>query len=364
MITDKKQHSGKFIGTLLRWLALSLLFVGTHALAQSTGTVTYVYTDPQGTPLAEADASGNITATFDYTPYGTYAPQGTSTPGPAPKGPGYTGHVNDPETNLVYMQARYYDPATGHFLSTDPVRPRAGDAFNFNRYTYVDNNPIMGMDPTGMEDDCGPGCAAMRRLSNWFDGIGKGELSGGSGMPTRLYGQAGATLGYMNGEANQEIATATAAAAPVVDAIPGVTLGACATGASCGASDWIFGSLAVAPGDGEFLNLGRIGATGKIGEDALKVLGGSANEFFPTPFGARFVDRFAGGIINESKVGYVSLTSAVRRQIQKDAWLIQNNGRVQGGAWHFFQSPVTGRGGASAPVREALDKAGINVVEH
>lgn len=30
------------------------------------GKVTYIYTDPQGTPLAEADASGNITATFDY----------------------------------------------------------------------------------------------------------------------------------------------------------------------------------------------------------------------------------------------------------------------------------------------------------
>lgn len=140
--------------TLLRWFALSFLFVGTHALAQSAGTVTYVYTDPQGTPLAEADASGNITATFEYTPYGTYAPQGTSTPGPAPKGPGYTGHVNDPETNLVYMQARYYDPATGHFLSVDPVGPAPGNSFNFNRYAYVNNNPIVHIDADGREAAC------------------------------------------------------------------------------------------------------------------------------------------------------------------------------------------------------------------
>lgn len=52
-------------------ILLCLLVAGRGALVQSTGKVTYVYTDPQGTPLAEVDASGNITAEFDYTPYGT-----------------------------------------------------------------------------------------------------------------------------------------------------------------------------------------------------------------------------------------------------------------------------------------------------
>lgn len=153
MDTHKKRQVRGPIGALLRWFALSLLFAGTHAFAQTGGTVTYVYTDPQGTPLAETDANGNITATFEYTPYGTYAPQGTSTPGAAPKGPGYTGHVNDSETNLVYMQARYYDPVTGQFLSTDPVPSKEGDALNFNRYAYVENNPINGIDPTGKYTD-------------------------------------------------------------------------------------------------------------------------------------------------------------------------------------------------------------------
>jgi RHS repeat-associated protein len=132
-------------------MLLCLLVIGHGAFAQSTGTVTYVYTDPQGTPLAEADASGNITATFEYTPYGTYAPQGTSTPGPTPNGPGYTGHVNDPETNLVYMQARYYDPATGRFLSADPENVEEADVFNFNRYVYADANPIINLDPDGQD---------------------------------------------------------------------------------------------------------------------------------------------------------------------------------------------------------------------
>jgi len=153
MIAREKPQHGTWISALLRGLALSLLFVGTHVLAQSTGTVTYVYTDPQGTPLAEADASGNVTATFEYTPYGTFAPSGTSNPGPDPKGPGYTEHVNDPETNLVYMQARYYDPATGRLLSIDPIGPDNGNMFSFNRYAYSDNNPIVNDDPTGKFPD-------------------------------------------------------------------------------------------------------------------------------------------------------------------------------------------------------------------
>lgn len=108
-------------------------------------TVTYVYTDPQGTPLAEADAQGNIIARYDYTAYGS---QAMGTP---PNGPGYTGHVNDSDAGLSYMQARYYDPAVRRFLSTDPVGPSPGGAFNFNRYAYASNNPVMNIDPDGRQ---------------------------------------------------------------------------------------------------------------------------------------------------------------------------------------------------------------------
>ena len=53
------------------YLLMALSCVPLHA--QTQGTVTYVYTDPQGTPLAEADVHGNMTATYDYTPYGSQA---------------------------------------------------------------------------------------------------------------------------------------------------------------------------------------------------------------------------------------------------------------------------------------------------
>jgi RHS repeat-associated protein len=125
------------------WLMLASLWL--CAAVTHAGTVTYVYTDPQGTPLAEADASGNITARFEYTPYGV----SVSSMGAAPNGVGYTGHVNDPETGLVYMQARYYDAEVGRFLSVDPVGPSAGSPFSFNRFSYVNNNPIVNIDPDG-----------------------------------------------------------------------------------------------------------------------------------------------------------------------------------------------------------------------
>ncbi|THD06342.1 RHS repeat-associated core domain-containing protein [Rhodanobacter lindaniclasticus] len=122
------------------WLILSLWAGLTHA-----GTHHYYYTDVQGTVLAKADANGAIVATYDYAPYGT----AVMNMSPAPNGPGYTGHVNDPESGFVYMQARYYDPAAGRFLSVDPMGLTPGNVFGQNRYVYANNSPYTNFDPTG-----------------------------------------------------------------------------------------------------------------------------------------------------------------------------------------------------------------------
>lgn len=122
-------------------LVLPLLLLSTvHA---QPGKVTYVYTDPQGTPLAEADANGNITATFDYKPYGAQVLGNPSS------GPAYAGHVNDLDIGLVYMQHRYYDQAIGRFMSRDAMPPKPGDLDYINRYAYVGDNPVMRTDPFG-----------------------------------------------------------------------------------------------------------------------------------------------------------------------------------------------------------------------
>ena len=131
----------KLMVVALVWLALVL------AHSARAGTVTYVYSDPQGTPLAEADASGNVTATFDYRPYGAQAL------GSPKDGPGYTGHVNDADSGFVYMQARYYDPTIVRFLSVDPISLDAGGLLKLNRYDYGNNNPVKNIDPDGRQEE-------------------------------------------------------------------------------------------------------------------------------------------------------------------------------------------------------------------
>jgi RHS repeat-associated protein len=64
---------------------------------------------------------------------------------------GFTGHVNDANTGLVYMQQRYYDPIAGRFLSTDPVLTDANTGASFNRYVYANNSPYKYIDPDGRQ---------------------------------------------------------------------------------------------------------------------------------------------------------------------------------------------------------------------
>lgn len=48
------------------------------------------------------------------------------------------------------MQARWYDPGAGTFLSVDPVVANAFDPQSLNAYAYARNNPVNVVDPTGM----------------------------------------------------------------------------------------------------------------------------------------------------------------------------------------------------------------------
>lgn len=134
--------SYKALASLLVMLAYLVVGVVYAQQSSTVTTVTYIYTDAQGNVIAKADDQGNIIARYTYRPYGTQQS------GPTNTGPGYTGHVHDPDTGLVYMQQRYYDP-DGRFISPDPVGPTPGNIYNFNRYAYANNNPLRFIDPTG-----------------------------------------------------------------------------------------------------------------------------------------------------------------------------------------------------------------------
>jgi RHS repeat-associated protein len=81
-----------------------------------------------------------------YTPYGVTLDNAGANDDQA----GYTGHIKDSDTGLVYMQARYYDPVIGRFYSNDPVGYTSQNpVMSFNRYLYVNNNPYKYTDPNG-----------------------------------------------------------------------------------------------------------------------------------------------------------------------------------------------------------------------
>ena len=57
--------------------------------------------------------------------------------------------MHDDASGLTYMQARYYHPVTGRFLSNDPVGFAEGGPAYFNRYAYTANDPVNKLDPDG-----------------------------------------------------------------------------------------------------------------------------------------------------------------------------------------------------------------------
>ncbi|MBB2806655.1 hypothetical protein XarbCFBP7604_19840 [Xanthomonas arboricola] len=108
----------------------------------SAQTIRYVHTDGLGSASVLTDANRNIVERREYEPYGASV-------GPAAEGVGYTGHIADAITDLIYMQQRYYDGVTGRFMSVDPLQANGGDGSNFNRYVYANNNPYSYIDPDG-----------------------------------------------------------------------------------------------------------------------------------------------------------------------------------------------------------------------
>jgi RHS repeat-associated protein len=126
-----------------------LLFIWVFLLSSAafaSGEVMYIHTDGLGSPVAKSDKNGNYISgsRTRYEPYGATAAGATPTIG-------FTGHVNDPDTGLIYMQQRYYDPYAGRFLSTDPVLTDANTGSAFNRYVYANNNPYTYIDPDGRQ---------------------------------------------------------------------------------------------------------------------------------------------------------------------------------------------------------------------
>jgi RHS repeat-associated protein len=96
--------------------------------------------------------------------------------------------VVDPNTGLIYMQARWMDPGTGQFLSVDPLVAQTGAAYN-----YAGDNPTGATDPTGLDSGCydfGPVviCGGppppnpLPAIGQFANGVGQGFADIGNGI--------------------------------------------------------------------------------------------------------------------------------------------------------------------------------------
>ena len=117
-------------------------------LARIAGsTITWLHHDHLGSAVAGTNSAGAVVWRESEQPFGEDWTSAAANDNQA----GYTGHVEDAATGLVYMQARYYDPVIGRFLSIDPTPFTAGRPSMFNRYAYAGNDPVNVWDPFGLE---------------------------------------------------------------------------------------------------------------------------------------------------------------------------------------------------------------------
>jgi len=82
------------------------------------------------------------------TPYGSTR----ASTAPWPTARRFTGQREEAGVGLYDYNARMYSPLLARFLSPDTLVPRPDDPQSFNRYSYVRNNPLTRVDPTGHID--------------------------------------------------------------------------------------------------------------------------------------------------------------------------------------------------------------------
>ncbi|GAA0352335.1 DUF6531 domain-containing protein [Bacillus horti] len=121
----------------------------------TTPKTLYFLADGLGSTLGLLTYDGRISARYDYDEFGIV--QSTKKfdinwPGPDNMY-GYTGLEYEYYTDLNYARARYYKAEIGRFISEDSYLGGIFNPQSQNLYTYVHNNPLIYVDPSGMSPD-------------------------------------------------------------------------------------------------------------------------------------------------------------------------------------------------------------------
>ena len=145
------------VKTRRRYIPTPVGVVGVSNYDESDNTTTrrYFLKDHLGSSSVVADDSGTVQSNYSYDAWGN--PRNASNWSALSAWPdyeadeGFTGHEMMSSLELVHMNGRVYDPLIGRFLSPDIFIQAEGNLQNYNRYSYVLNNPLKYVDPSGNE---------------------------------------------------------------------------------------------------------------------------------------------------------------------------------------------------------------------
>ncbi|MEW5959071.1 MAG: RHS repeat-associated core domain-containing protein, partial [Chloroflexota bacterium] len=134
--------------------------------------VYYLHGDHLGSVSLTTDSQGVVVSEGRYLPYG----EDRWAAGSTPTDFGFTSQRKERGFGLMDYNARYYSPALGRFVSPDSIVPEPTSSSGFNRYAYVNNNPINYIDSTGHQ-----GCAADDQAcweARWYKAHGYENMDG------------------------------------------------------------------------------------------------------------------------------------------------------------------------------------------
>ena len=113
----------------------------------------YIHKDHLGSIETITDDRGQVLAKYNYDPWGRKRNPDTwdyeESPYPNIFSRGYTMHEHLDLFGLINMNGRLYDSRLGRMLSPDPYLQNPDNLQNYNRYSYVLNNPLKYTDPSG-----------------------------------------------------------------------------------------------------------------------------------------------------------------------------------------------------------------------
>jgi RHS repeat-associated protein len=173
---------------------------GQRVALKKDGVLSYLLPDLLGSTNIALNSDGSVQAVQLFSPFGSTRYSDGTMPTPY----NFTGQRLDSLTGLLYYNARYYDPASGRFISADSV---IDNSSGNDPYAYVTGNPETFTDPTGHyeprgldggdESTIGFGPGAFDNGDSFGNDEGG---SGGSSGDFNLDGSGGGSSGDFNSD--------------------------------------------------------------------------------------------------------------------------------------------------------------------